>query len=118
MMDRIKNHESADERVKAHRDVLKRSLDKIASQIESALHDAGLTIPVYLVVPNSGTAIIQFATLLDPPEADSAKTSEIVCQCVSDKLGGVGLGLRALQCAVANPKLHAVDVEVTDSLSS
>ena len=117
-MARTNNHEGADECIEAHRDIVRQSLDEVATHVEAALQNAGLQSRVYLVAPNTGSAIIQVATLLDPPEADWEKASAIVCQCISDRLGGVKLGMRPLQCAVANPKLHAAELEVIDNLSS
>jgi len=101
---------AADERLEAHREVIRRSLEEIATGVETALRDANLEFPVYLVIPNSGGAIITFATVLDPPDADWSKASAIVCQRVSDKLGGIRLGTRPLQCSVANAKIEAADV--------
>src|SRR5438477_12566529 len=104
-----------DGRLEAHREAMRLSLDEIAVEVETALRDTSLDFPIYLAIPNSGGAIITFATVLDPPDADWSKASAIVCQRVSDKLGGIRLGTRPLQCSVANAKIEAVEVHVINS---
>jgi hypothetical protein len=98
------------DRVEAHRAVIGQSLDEIALDVESALRDAGLTFPLFLVVPSSGNPIITMATSLDPPDSDWGQASDIVRRLVAEKLGGIKLGSRPLQCSVANARFGAADV--------
>lgn len=78
-MDRPDNNKlSADDRLDAHREVIRLSLDEIAAEVETALRGASLDFAVYLVVPSSGNAIVTIATPLDPLDADWAEASTIV----------------------------------------
>jgi hypothetical protein len=98
------------ERLEAHRAVIRLSLDAIAAEVDTALRDASLSFPIYLAIPDKGGALITFATSLDPPDADWAKASDIVCSALGGRLGGVKLGSRSLQCSVATAKVDAADV--------
>ena len=101
---------SPDDGLEAHREVIGRSLDGITVEMETALRDASLDVPVFLVVPSSGSSIITFATPLDPSEEDWDRASAIVCRVVGEKLGGIKLGCRPLQCSVANSKFAVANV--------
>lgn len=111
-MDKTKgNKESAaEQRVEAHREVIRLSLDEIAVEVEAALREANLTFPIYLVSPNTGGSIITVATLLDPPDIDWSHAAAIVCRLVGNRLGKIKLSSRHLQCSVANAQLDALDV--------
>ena len=100
----------ADERLEAHREVVRLALDELAIEVETALRAARLDFAVYLVAPSSGNSILTMATPLDPADADWAEASTIVCQLVGDKLGGIRLGTRPLRCSVANASSGAADV--------
>jgi hypothetical protein len=54
---------SAD-RLDAHRENVKKSLDEITNDIGMALRDAGLMLPVFITVPASGNALATIATPL------------------------------------------------------
>ena len=99
-----------DNRLEAHREVIRRSLPEITIELETALRDASLSFPIYLAIPDKGGSLITFATSLDPPDADWAQASDIVCGVLGAKLGGVKLGSRSLQCSVATTKVDAADV--------
>jgi hypothetical protein len=78
--------------------------------VETALRDASLDVPVFLVVPSGGSSIITVATPLDPSAGDWDRVSAIVCRVVADRLDGVKLACRPLQCSVANSKFAVADV--------
>ena len=101
---------AAEQRVEAYREVIRLSLDEIAVEVEAALRDANLHIPIYLVLPNTGSSIVNVATLLDPPDLDWSHAAAIVCRLLGAKLGGIQLSSRSLQCWVANAKLDAAEV--------
>jgi hypothetical protein len=104
------NRLAVDDRLEAHREIIRLKLDEIAAEVEAALRDANLSFPIYLAIPNKGGALITLATSLDPPDADWAQASDIVCGLLGGKLGGVKLGSRSLQCSAATTKVDAADV--------
>ena len=104
------NKLSPDDGLEAHREVIGRSLDGITVEMEAALRDASLNVPIFLVVPNSGSSIMTFATPLDPSAGDWDRVSAIVCRVVGETLGGIKLGCRPLQCSIANSKFAVADV--------
>lgn len=104
------NKLAAHERIEAHREVIRLSLDDIAVEVETGLQNASLNFPVYLVVLSSGNSIVTIATLLDPSDDNWSQASEIVCRLVGEKLGGARLHSRPLQCSVANANFSAADV--------
>src|SRR5437588_7087442 len=52
------------DRVEAHREVIRLSLDAIAAEVETALRAAGLDLAMFLVVPSSGNSILSIETPL------------------------------------------------------
>jgi hypothetical protein len=111
-MDKTKSNKklAAEQRLEAHREIIRLKLDEIAAEVEVALRDANSSFPIYLAIPNKGGALITFATSLDPPDADWAQASDIVCGLLGGKLGGIKLGSRSLQCSAATTKVDAADV--------
>ena len=100
-----------DDRLNAQRDIIRQSLDQIASDIGMAMRDVGLTFPVYMTVRNSGDALVTIATTLDPSSADWQQASEIVCRILEEKVGCVRLRGQELPCAIANAGvINAADV--------
>ena len=53
---------STDDAIDAQRDLIRQSLDAIASDIGVALRDAGLNFPVFLTVPSSGYSLATIAS--------------------------------------------------------
>jgi hypothetical protein len=101
------------ERLEAHREIIRQSLDGIATEVESALKQSGLNFPVFVTVPNSGDAILTIASTLDPSDLEWASATTIVSQIIGDWLGGIGLRTKALPCAGVNVAMSAADV-ITD----
>jgi hypothetical protein len=86
----------------AQRETIRKSLKEITNDIGMALRDAGLMFPIYLVVPNSGDAIVSVVTSLDPSDDDWSRAMEIVCSVIQEKIGSGKLHGRALTCAAIN----------------
>ncbi len=103
---------STDERLEAEREIIRQSLDEIATEVGTALRDAGMNCPIYLAVPNSGDAITTIATPIDPPDEDWSHISAVVCQIIGKRLGGIRLRGRDLRCAMTNAAMVAADVMV------
>ena len=65
----------------AQREIIRQSLDEIATEVGTALRDAQLDFPVFLTVPNSGDSLATMASPLDPSDRDWAD-----CACRSNAL--------------------------------
>jgi hypothetical protein len=94
----------------AKRDIIRQSLDDIATEIATALRDAHMDFPVFLTVPTSGNSLATMACPLDPSDNDWSDASAIVCRIIGQRLGNVRLHGRPLHCAVANATMGAADV--------
>jgi hypothetical protein len=113
-MDTDNKHHGIDDRLDAHREIIRQSLNEITNDIGMALRDAGLTFPVYFAMPNSGDALVTIATTLDPSDDDWRRAAAIVCQIIEAKVGCGRLRGRELACAVANAGLiSATDLTAT-----
>jgi hypothetical protein len=110
MNDYDPNESSTDDRIDAQRDLIRQSLDDIATEVRIALGNAGLTCPVFLTVPNSGNALATVATPIDPPDDDWSRVMAIVCQIVEKRFGAGKLRSRELRCAVATAAMTAAEV--------
>ena len=94
---------STDDSLDAQRDIIRASLNELATDIGMAMRDVGLTFPIYITVRNSGgNSLATIATPLDPSDNDWQRASAIVCQIIERKIGVGGLRSRELFCAVAN----------------
>jgi hypothetical protein len=94
----------------AQREIIRQSLDEIATEVGTALRDAHLDFPVFLTVPNSGDSLATMACPLDPSDGDWSHASAIVCRIIGQRLGDVRLHGRQLHCAVANGTIAVADV--------
>ena len=94
----------------AQREIIRESLNEIATEVGAALRDAHLDFPVFLTVPTSGDFLATMASPLDPSDEDWSHASVIVCQIIGKRLGDVGLSGRPLRCAVANATMGATEV--------
>ena len=94
----------------AQREIIRQSLDEIATEVGTALRDAQLDFPVFLTVPNSGDSLATMACPLDPSDGDWSHASAIVCRIIGQRLGDARLCGRSLHCAVANATMGAAEV--------
>ena len=96
----------------AQREAIRNSLDGITTEIGVALRDAGHErIPVYLVVPNSGDALVTLATPLDDvPEADWQRITAIACGVIQDTIHCGRVRGRELACKAVNGAIASADV--------
>ena len=76
-----------DDCLESERDMIRRSLNQIASDVSMMLRDVGLTFPVFLTVPSSGNSLATIATPIDPSDEDWTRASAIVCQIIEDRCG-------------------------------
>ena len=107
-----KNELPADDGQDSIRETIRRSLNEIAAQLNSALIAAGIACPVYICVPSSGDALVTFATPLDPSNDEWERVSQIACQIVSKKTGITRLRNRGLVCAMAGTAMGAAELAV------
>ena len=103
-------YQEIDDLLDAQREMIRASLDAIASDVGMALRDAGFDFPVFMTVPNSGHSLATIATARDPSDADWQRASEIVCRIIAQKVGCDRLRARELTCTVANGTVAAADV--------
>ena len=94
----------------AQREMIRQSLDEIATEVALSLRDAHLDFPVFLTVPHSGDSLATMACPLDPSDSDWSHASEIVCRIIGQRLGHVQLRGRPLDCAMANGTIAVTDV--------
>ena len=102
---------STDDALDAQRDFIRQSLDAITNDIGMAMRDVGLTFPLYIIVRNSGDALVTIATPLDPSDTDWQRASAIVCRTLEERVGCDRLRGQELACAIANAgAINAADV--------
>jgi hypothetical protein len=93
------------------RAIIRQSLEAISADTGTAMRDAGLSaIPVYVVIPNSGTALVTVMTPLDPADADWDRVMENACQVIQAKLGTDRLHTRGMAWTTANEPRGGRDV--------
>jgi len=88
---------------------LKACLSDIASEVTTALNEAGIAISVFFTIPSSGP-LLTFATPLDPDDATWATVSEIVVQIVCRATGVDNLIGEEAVCAAAGVTMAAADL--------
>jgi hypothetical protein len=101
---------SVESRIESKREIIRDCLNEIIVVVESRLRAAGLSSTIFLTVPNSGASIVTMATPLDPSDDLWAHIVEIVCETVSERLGGLKLRTKDTICAAANTKMGAADL--------
>jgi hypothetical protein len=102
-------NELSPERLEAHREIIRASLDEIVADVGTEMRDMGLHYPIFMTVPHSGDPIATIATPLDPSEDDWSKMSAIACRVVGERLG-IRLHDKTLPCAMANAAMAAADL--------
>jgi hypothetical protein len=113
-MDTITQQESLDNsRIEAQREVIRPILNDIAREVENRLREASLNVPVFLTVPNTGSAIATVATPADPNDDLWSSVVAIVTEIVSQRLDGVRLQSKEVACAMASAvTMSAADLVV------
>jgi hypothetical protein len=110
-MDTINQRDSVNEpQVEAERDIIRPILDDIAQEVGNKLRDEGLSFPIFLTVPHTGTAIATMATPLDPQDDVWLRAVAIVSEIVSERLNGIKLRSRELPCAMVGTAMSAADL--------
>jgi hypothetical protein len=92
------------------RQSIKLVLDDIATKVGSGLRAAHLEFPVYLSVPSSGNSLLTIACPIDPTDSEWSQATEIVCRIIGERLKGLRLYSRPLQCTAVNAIAGAADV--------
>jgi hypothetical protein len=112
-MDTINQQDSLDDpQVEAERDIIRPILDDIAQEVGNKLRELGLSFPIFLTVPRTGTAIATMATPLDPQDDLWLQAVAIASEIVSKRLSGIKLRSREVVCAMANMAMSATDLTV------
>jgi hypothetical protein len=96
---------------------LKACLSDIASEVTTALNDAGIVMAVFFTVPSSGP-LMTFATPTDPDDATWNRVREIVIPIVCRTFGVDELVCQEAPCAAAGVTMAAADLlEDSDTAS-
>jgi hypothetical protein len=74
-------------------------LDQIAGRSRQALDEQGIDLDLFVAVPNSGDAIINYGTTGDPTDELWSRVSMIVSEIVRDLTGVSHTRCRGLVCA-------------------
>jgi hypothetical protein len=90
------------------REKLRAILPEIATEVAAAMRAAGLDFPIWLSVPNSGTAIATLATPLDPTGVDWENACRIARAIVETHSGRQDLAMHELSCFSAGMPAIAV----------
>jgi hypothetical protein len=99
-----------DDNLEILRSTIRQSLTEIANDVGIGMRDAGLNFPFGLAVPNSGPSLMSMVTSDDPNDADWTRATTMVCQIVAQKLGGMHLRCRALECTMVNATMTAAKI--------
>lgn len=77
-------------------------LDRISADVTEQLEDVGLSMPIFLVVPSTGSAVVTVGTPGHPSDDDWEAAGKIVIDVVASHLGGnMKLIGNELSCAAA-----------------
>jgi hypothetical protein len=88
-----------DDAVVAYRARAAAEIDQIAQHVRQSLTERGIDMPVFFIIPNSGSSIITFGCPGDPSDAEWARVGAIVSVIVQQSLGLRGTRCRKVQCA-------------------
>src|SRR5690349_1245210 len=91
-----------DERVADHRDRARSELDQIAQRAKQALINAGIDIPVFFTIPNSGDSVLTFGTVTDPADEAWDRASKIISSIVGESVGLTRTRCREVMCATTD----------------
>ena len=106
------NKPSAKNVLEAQRELVRKSLNEITAQLNTALVQAGLAYPVYMCVPTTGNSLLTFACPLDPSDDDWRKMGQIACEIVGKKVSTRRLITRSLACAMAGTAMGAAELTI------
>ena len=94
----------------AQRDIIRRSLDEISTELRDRLRAADLRDPVFLVVPSSGNAIVSLMIPLDPTDDNWSRIGTIVRDIVSSRINGVAIRSVEMPCTTAEAAMGAAEI--------
>jgi hypothetical protein len=82
-------------------------LDKVSADVTEEFQNIGLSMPIFLIVPSTGNALVTFGTPADPSDEDWEAASKIVIRVVATHAGGdIKLVANELTCAAAGSPNH------------
>jgi hypothetical protein len=103
-------HKLTHDKLAGDREIIRNTLNAIATEVATALRKAGLNYPVYFTIPNSGDSVVMFMTPLDPIALEWDQATLIIREILSQKLGGIPLRSRELSCAMTSTTMTAADI--------
>jgi hypothetical protein len=102
-----------DDDVMTHRARAKGMLDQIAEQARIALAEQGFDTPVFFIVP-SGEAIVTFGTIIDPPDDQWKRVSDVVVSVVRQLVGLDRTRCREVVCATTDSAVDHQPAQCSD----
>jgi hypothetical protein len=102
---------SPENAIEAEREIIRQSVDAIASDVAMAMRDAGLHhYPIGVAVPNSGNSVASILCPVDPPDDDWSHITAIVCAVLAKKLGGKSFRGLPLVCAMTTAAVGVAEI--------
>jgi hypothetical protein len=101
------SHENA---IEAEREIIRQSLDAIASDVAMAMRDVGLHYPIGLAVPGSGNSVANILCPVDPPDDDWSHITAIACAVLAKKLGGKSFRGLPIVCAMTSATMGVAEI--------
>lgn len=101
---------SANEEPDGQRIIMRLAFDEIAAELGVQIQAENLNYKVFLTVPNSGGSIAAIATLADTTEEQWSRVSDMLCELIAKRLGGMRLQGRNLRCAMAHARINATEI--------
>lgn len=96
-----------DDGVTAYRARLKGKLDTIAAEAKQRLADENLDIPLFFVLPNSGSSIVNFGTPGDPDDATWSRVRMVVAAVIEKAVGVQRVRCREMLCATTDDQARS-----------
>lgn len=95
--------QTIDERIEKQRQKARDHLDEIRQRARDALDQAGIGVPVFLLVPASRNSIVVLGTPDDVDDALWERTSTVVQDVVRQVMDFTGVSAISLACAKVCP---------------
>jgi hypothetical protein len=92
---------------KLTREQIAERLPEISSRTKSELQAAGITFPIFFLIPTSGNALITVGTTNDPGDDEWELASSIAVSVMQEVLGTEHLKTNSIACALAHPVNNA-----------
>lgn len=86
-------------RAAGYRARLRGKLDQIAADAKQRLAAEGLQIPLFFLLPSTGSSLLQVGTGVDPADAEWSRVCGIVAEIVAAAVGTSRIRCQEMHCA-------------------